>query len=411
MRFKDTKLSVPEIARMLGVDAIVEGSVMRESDRIRVHAQLIRAETDEHFWSEAYDQQLRDVLTLQSEVAESIAKSVEVSVTGEEHTRLMAVRPVSPDVYETYLKGKDEFVKGHNRAGFEKSIAYFEDAIEKDAMFAPAYVGLAAAYIRLGTNLVGASPDEAWPKAISAARKALELDPGQAEPHALLAEAYERQWQWSEAETELQRALEIDPNDVDAQLGFARWLLYHGRIDEALAWSERAGKLDPFGIPNVLHPWILIHARRYGEAIRELRTVLAAEPDLAVAHWHLGYALVANGQADEAIPTLEKARELTGGSPAVLGVLVRAYAHAGRRADALRLLAELKRRQQTAYVPPAAFVNAYLGLGENEEALAWLEKGFKGRSSMLAFLKVDPYFDPLRGDPSFKDLVHRVGLD
>jgi TolB-like protein/Flp pilus assembly protein TadD len=411
MRFKDTKLSVPEIARSLGVDAIVEGSVIRDGNRIRVNAQLIRGATDDHFWSEAYDRELEDTLQLESDIAQSIARRVEVSVSGEERARLAAARHVSPEVYESYLKGEDEFLKSNGRAGFEKSIAYFKEAITKDATFAPPYVSMAAAYDRLGTNLVGASLDEVRPKAISSARKALELDPELAVPHDLLADIYQRQWQWSEAEAEYKRALELDPNDAGAHLGFARWLLCQGRADEALQWSQRAGKLDPFGLPGVTHAWILFHARRYDEAIRELRSVRTADPDLAVAYFYLGFTLISNGQPDEAIPSLGKAVSLTHGSPAVMGVLVRAYAHAGRRADALRLLDELKRRQQNTYVPSAAFVNAYLGLGDNEQALAWLEKGYREQSSILGLLKVHPYFDPLRGDPRFKELVHRVGLD
>jgi TolB-like protein/Tfp pilus assembly protein PilF len=411
MRFKDTKLSVPEIARLLGVDAIVEGSVIRDGNRIRVNAQLIRGATDDHFWSEAYDRELQDTLELESDIAQSIARKVEVSVSGEERARVAAARHVSAEVYESYLKGEDEFLKSNSRAGFEKSIAYFEEAITKDATFAPPYVGMAAAYDRLGTNLVGASLDEVRPKAISAARKALELDPELAVPHDLLADIYQRQWQWSEAEAEYKRALELDPNDAGAHLGFARWLLCQGRTDEALQWSQRAGKLDPFGLPSVTHTWILFHARRYDEAIRELRSVRTADPDLAVAYFYLGFALIANGQPDEAIPSLEKAVSLTRDSPAVMGVLVRAYAHAGRRADALRLLDELKRRQQTTYVPSAAFVNAYLGLGDNEQAFAWLEKAYAEQSSILGLIKVHPFFDPLRGDARFKEMVHRVGLD
>ena len=411
MRFKDTQLSVPEIAKTLGVDAIVEGSVIRDGNRIRVNAQLIRAATDDHFWSESYDRDMQDILLLQSDVAQAVARRVEVSISQDEHARVTGARHVSPEVYESYLKGEDEFEKGNGHAGFEKSIAYFQEAINRDPTFAPAYVGMGAAWSRLGTPLGGAPLDEARPKIVEVAEKAIELDPQLAEPHDLLAGVYENQWLWQEAETEFRKALELDPNDVGAQLGLARWLLYHGRTDEALEWSQRAGKLDPFGLPSATHAWILFHARRYDDAIRELHKVRTADPNLAVAHWYLGYALTANGQPDQAIISLEKAASLTHGSPAVLGVLVRAYAHAGRRTEALRLLEQLKQRQQTSYVPSAAFVNAYLGLGDNEQALAWLERGYQEQSGILALLKVHPYFDPLRGDARFQQLVHRVGLD
>ncbi len=204
MRFKGTKLSVPEIARTLGVDALVEGSVIRQGSRIRVHAQLIRGSTDEHLWADEYDGELGDVLALESEVAQSIARRVEVKVTGEERARLVAAHHVSPEVYESYLKAEDEFSKSSGQAGLEQSIAYFEETIGKDANFAPAYVGLANAYERLGSVLGGAPPKETHPKMMSAARKAIELDPDLAEPHVLLAEVYQKQWQWSERRSGIQ---------------------------------------------------------------------------------------------------------------------------------------------------------------------------------------------------------------
>ena len=410
MRFKGTKLSVPEIARTLGVDALVEGSVIRQGNRIRVHAQLIRASTDEHLWSDEYDGELGDVLALESEVAQSIARTVEVKVTGEERARLVTAHHVSPEVYESYLKAEEEFSNSSSRAGFEQSIAYFEETIGKDANFAPAYVGLAKAYERLGSVPVGGPPKETHPKMMSAARKAIELDPDLAAPHVLLAAVYQKQWQWSDAEAEFKRALELNSNDAGAYVGYAKWLLCQGRMDEALAWAQRARDLDPLGaagdllgFPGITKGWILFHARRYDEAIRELRS---DDPD----HRYLGMALIANGQPDEAITVLEKAMG-TDRNPADMGVLVRAYAHAGRREEGLRLLDELKRRQRTTYVPTAAFVNAYLGLGDNEQALAWLERAYQEQSNILQLIKVHPYFDPLRGDPRFVDLVHRVGLD
>jgi len=409
MHFKDSSLAVPEIARTLRVDAIVEGSVIREGSRIRVHAQLIRAATDEHFWSETYDRELREVLALQSDVAQSIARKVEVTVTGKEHERLTAARPVSPEVYESYLKGR--FAKSNNRAEIEESIAYFEEAIRKDRTFAPAYVGLADAYDSLGLVFIGVPPGEVRPKVIGAARKALELDPELAEAHVRLADVYQKTWRWSDAEAEYKRALELKPNDPSAHLGFASWLLCRGRTEEALRWAQRARELDPLGAIGSGTGGILFYARRYDEAMHELRSALAVRPDDAMALWYLGFVLTAKGQPEEAIPVLERAVSISDRSPGVIGVLVRAYAHAGRRPDALRLLAELKRRRQAGYIPAAAFVNGYLGLGENDEAFAWLERAYQEQSNILQFLKVHPYFDPLRDDSRFKDLLRHVGLE
>jgi TolB-like protein/Flp pilus assembly protein TadD len=410
MRFKETKLSLPEIANTLGVDVLVEGSVIREGTRIRVTAQLIRAATDDHFWSETYDREFGDTLGLEGDVAQSIAQRVEVTLSGEERARLTASRRVLPEAYESYLKGSGEFGSGTG-AGEEASITYYEDAISKDPTFAPAYVGLAQAYDRLGSVLVGSPPGEVRPKIINAARKALELDPGLAQAHVLLATTQQRDWQWAEAETEFRRALDLDPNDALAYRGLAFWLLCHGRTEEALDWSRRARELDPLGVPAAGHGRILFHARRYDEAIRVYRSVLAGDPDHAPANMFLGMALIASGQPGKAIPPLEKVVSGSNRTIDAFGVLVMAYAQAGRRADALRLLGELKKRQQTSYVPTGAFVNAYLGLGDYEQTFVWLDKAVQERANLLEYVKVHPFFDPLRGDPRFKELVRRVGLD
>jgi TolB-like protein/tetratricopeptide (TPR) repeat protein len=411
MRFKETGMSAPDIAKTLNVDALVEGSVMREGGRLRVHAQLIRAVTDEHFWSEEYNGEMRDVFALESKVAQSIARKVEATVTGQEHERLIAVRSVAPEVYESYLKGEFTLDKSNSRAGIEESIGYFEQAIKKDPTFAPAYVGLAETYDILGMIFVGASPTEVRPKAIQAARKALEIDPQLADAHVLLGFMLQKEWQWAEAEAEFRDALELNPSDAGAQAGFAEWLMCQGRTDEALAWTQRAREHDPLAVSGSEIARILFVAHRFDEAIRESRSVLAVRPDDGMVLWELGFDLIANGQPEEAIPVLEKALSVSDRSPGVAGVLVRAYAHAGRRADALRLLGELKRRREKGYIPTAAFVNAYLGLGDNEQAFVWLERAYQEKSNILQFLKVHPFFDPVRNDPRFADLLHRVGLD
>jgi pentatricopeptide repeat protein len=411
MQFKNTPLSVPEIGRTLQVDAVVEGSVICDASRIRVHAQLIRAATDEHFWSETYDRELRDVLALQSDVAQSIAQKVEVTISGKERARLTAARPIAPEVYENYLKGRSILDKSYSRSGLEESIGYFEEANKRDPTFAPAYVGLADAYNRLGTVFIGTPPSEVRPKVVNAARKALELDPELAEAHVLLADIYQQQWYWSDAQAEYKRALDLKPNDAAAHVGFAHWLLCQGRTQEALTWTERGRELDPIEVSGTSIGETLFFAHRYDEAIHELRSVLAVQEDSASALWYLGFSLIAKGQPEDAIPALEEAVSITNRSSGVIGVLIRAYAHAGRRQDALRLLDELKQRRQKGYVPAGAFVNAYLGMEDREQAFAWLEHAYQEQSNILQFVKVHPYFDPLRDDPRFKDLLHRVGLD
>lgn len=410
MRFKNPQLSVPEIARRLGVDAIVEGSVIREGDRVRVTAQLIRGDTDEHFWSETYDRQMQDALAMQSDIAQAVSEKVKVTVTGEERQRLTAARPVAPEVYENYLKGRSELAQSNTKAGVEDSIGHFEEAIRRDPTFAPSYAGLASAYSELGEVFIGAPPDQTRPKVVAAARKALELDPNLVEAHLLLANVQQERWHWSDAEAEYRRALELNPNSADANAGFALWMLCQGRTDEALTLEERGRELDPLAVSGVNIGWILFQSHRYDEATREFRSALAVNPNDVSALWGLGFVWSADRQAKEAIPPLEKALSISHRSPGVMGVLVRAYAHAGRRADALRLLAELKERRKAGYVPAAAFVNAYLGLGDKEEAFVWLEQAYKEQSNILQWLKLHPYFDPIRNDPRFIDLMHRVGL-
>ncbi|HJS98546.1 MAG TPA: tetratricopeptide repeat protein [Terriglobales bacterium] len=409
MRFKNTQLSVPDIGGTLRVEAVVEGSVLREGSRIRVYAQLIRADTDEHFWSETYDRKMGDVLALQSDIARSIAEKVEVTITGQEQSRLVAARYVSPEVYESYLKG--EFAKGNSQADIEKTIGYFEQAISQDPTFAPAYVGLAKAYGALDTIFVGAPPAEVRPKIISAAQKALEMDSQLAEPHALLADVFREQWRWTDAEAEYKQALELNPNDAATHLGYADWLMCQGRPDEALAWARRARELDPLGVTGISIGWILFHARRYDEAIRELRSVVAVHPDYASAHYFLGFALIGKGQPGLAIPELEKTASLMHRSPGSIELLATAEARAGNRAEALRLINELKQRRQTSYVPAGALINPHLALGDYDEAFVWFERAYQEQSNILQFLKIHPFFDPVRQDRRFKDLQRRVGLN
>lgn len=408
-RIKDQRLSIPEIARTLGVGAVVEGSVIKDGDRIRVTAQLIRGATDEHLWSETYDREMRDVLGLESELALSIGNKVEVTITGGEQQRLRATRPVAPEVYESYLKGRFVLEQG-NRPGLEQSVHYFEDALQKDPTFAPAYLGLAKAYTNLGTVFSGVPAETTRPKVTTFARKALEFDPDLVEGHVLLANVLQQEWHWKEAEAEYRQALELNPNEATALAWYALWLVCQGRADEAVASVQRARELDPVGVTGGSVAQILFHAHRYDDAIRESRSAAAVQPDNALNLMDLGFALIANNQPAEAIPILQKALSLSKGSPAVTGVLIRAYAHAGRRSDAIRLLADLKQRRKADYIPAGAFVNAYLGLGDNEQAFHWLEQAYKEQSNILQFMKTHPYFDPIRGDPRFADLARRVGL-
>jgi TolB-like protein/tetratricopeptide (TPR) repeat protein len=408
MQFKGTRKSVPAIGKELNVDAVIEGSVLRSGDKIRVTVQLIRADTDEHLWSGTFDRELQDVLALQNEVTQGIAGHIESAVTGARGSPVPP-RTVAPDVYEAYLKGRFALHAG-SRAGLEEALRDFQTAIDADATFAPAYVGLASTYEALGLVFYGEPPGETRPKTVAAARRALELDPELAEARGLLANALQKDWRWPEAEAEYRRAIELSPSDAGAQAGLADWLVCQGRTEEALASARRAQELDPRAFSGGQVGWILFQARRYDEAIRVLRTALTVKPKDPMTVWFLGFALTGAGQFDEAIQVLENAASLSNRSSAVLGVLVHAYAGAGRRTDALLVLDELQRRRQRGYVPPAAFLNAYLGLGDKEEAFAWLARAAEERSNITQFLKVHPFFDPLRGDPRFAAFLRRANF-
>ena len=408
MKFKDSKMSAPDIAKALRVDALVEGSLIRDGNRVRVHAQLIRAATDEHIWAESYDREIQDALALEAELAQAIADKIKVTTTGDEQARLAEVRKVAPEVYENYLRGRYSGVD--SRAQLEQRITYFEKAIALDPTFAPAYAGLADAYDWLGTIIFGGSPEKTRPKVIAYAEKALQFDPNLVEAHLLLGDIYQQTWRWTAARAEYEKSIDLSPNDASAHLAMAYWLLCRGKTDEALSESERARQLDPFGVSGKTNGWILFHARRYDEAARELRSVPPEHPDYASAQFDLGFVLIAQGNFREAVDVLERTVALTRGAPGVTAMLIHAYARAGRRDDALRLLNEMKEKRRTSYVPAGAFVNAYAGFEDREQTFYWLERAYEEHSNILQFIETHPHFDFIRDDPRFKDLERRVGL-
>lgn len=317
---------------------------------------------------------------------------------------------MAPEVYESYLRGWFAYNSTYTRAGLEKSTAHFQAAIEKDPTFSPAYVGLANSYDALPLVFIGAPPEQVRAEELAAIRKALELDPDLAEAHVLLGRTEQQHWGWAHAEAESRRAMELNPNEADAYGGLAFWMLCQGRTDEAVDWADRERQIDPVAVRRNQVVWIVFMSRRYEEFNHELQAVLASRPLDAAALWNLGFLEVIQKRPGEAISALEKALMVTQRSPGVVGVLVAAYAKAGQRGDAMRLQAELQKRKKAGYVPAAASVNAYLGLGEKEQAFVWLEQAYKEHSNMLQFVKVHPFFDLLRGDSRFADLERGVGL-
>ena len=411
MRFKDTQLSVPEIARTLRVDAIVEGSIIREGSRIRVHAQLIRGATDEHIWSEEYPREYRSLLEVQEEVARRIAEQIQISLTPEDRARLASTQPVDPEAHENYLKGRYYF---NQRTGdaLNKSIASFQQAIARDSRYALAYSGLADAYAMLGFR--GAFPSkDALSRAKTAALKAIELDETLTEPHASLAFIAEtHEWEWATAEREYKRALELNPSDARTHNWYAGYLMYVGRFDDGISEAKCARDLDPLSLPiNNALAGRLLAGSRYDEALKQVQKTLELDAHFAPAHQTLGWVYLHSGNQEEAIREFQSALQLTGTADADLQLdLGIAYAVTGKRDEARRILAKLENLHEQGGVPSGSVGILHGALGESNEAFAWLEKAYEERDPQLTYIKAGRRFEPLRKDPRFSELVHRLGL-
>jgi TolB-like protein/DNA-binding winged helix-turn-helix (wHTH) protein/Tfp pilus assembly protein PilF len=408
-RFKDTHLSVPEIGKTLQVDAIVEGSVIRDGSRIRVHAQLIRAATDEHFWSEAYDRELRDVLSLQSDVAQSIARKVEVTITGEEHASLSSARTVDPEAYEAYLKGRYYWNK-RTADSMPKAALYFEQAISKDPGYGAAYSGLADCNSGLAWHGF-MSPAEVLPKAYAAAQKAVEIDPQSAEAHASLALVLDHKWDWPAAEVEFKRALELNPRYADAHHWYGDYLSIQGRHDEALVEAKRALELDSLNL--MIGTWVGLRyylARKYDGAIEQSRNAVDLDPNFAAAHLILGESYLQQGKHKEGLDELQKAADLSGDSPLYVAQVGVSLALAGKRKEALSVVRELQAISSKRYVSPYGVAQIYAALNDKEQTYKWLDTAYRDRAVWMSYLAVDPVFDSIRSEDRFRDLLQRVGL-
>ena len=411
MHFKGSNKSLPQIAAELNVDAVVEGTVQRSGDRVHVRAQLIRAASDSHLWAADYDRDVGDLLDLQSEVARAIAGEVRIKITPSEQRLLSAKRTVPRAAVDNYLQGV-YFLNRKTEGDLRKAVGYYESAIAADPQYAQAYAGLADCYNQLGTAFIGVLPAlQGRQTAENAARKALEIDDNVAEAHSALGYINHFNWNWSAAEQEFKRAIELNPNYAIAHRYYSHYLISLGRVDEAIAEINRAQELDPMSLTiSSSRGYILENARRYEEAIEQLRRVLEVDPNNYQAHWALALTYLANQQVNEAIAPAEKAVTESERTPAALGVLGLAYGLAGRKREANQILKEILSLQKKRYVTPMAIVFVCIGLGDNDQAFAWLEKAYEERSNHIAFFKVNPTVDPLRSDPRFGELLRRIGL-
>ena len=410
MRFKKTQESVPQIAKKLGVDAVVEGSVIKDGNRVRVHAQLIRAATDEHIWSESYDREFGDVLVLESEVAQSIAEKVQVTVTGRERESLARARSVSPEAYEAYLKGRYYWNKRTGESML-KSAAYFQEAIDKDPTFSAAFSGLADCNSGLAWHGF-VSPAEGLPKAYAAAQKAIELDPESAEAHASLGLVLSHQWKWRDAQREFQHALQLNNRYANAHHWYGDSLSVVGRHEAALEEAKQALDLDPFNL--MIGTWVSLRyyqARDYDHAIEQGQNTVELDANFAAAHMILGESYAQKRMEKESLAELQTAASLSGNSPLYLAQLGVAYALAGRKAEALRILDRLRNPSFENYVFPYGIAQIYAALDNEKQTFMWLEAAYRDHAVWMTYLGVDPVFDRFRPNPHFQDLVRRVGLN
>jgi TolB-like protein/DNA-binding winged helix-turn-helix (wHTH) protein/Tfp pilus assembly protein PilF len=411
MHYKHTTEQVGKIGRELGVQYMLEGSVRREADRVRVTAQLVEVKDQTHIWSRQYDRELKSLLSLQGEIAQEAADEIEVTL-GRGHKAWAANRklasPSSYQAYDLYLKGR-YFWNKRTKDGFQQAADYFQQSIANDPNYARAYAGLADTFA-LMSSWSYVPQTEAIPKARAAALRALQLDNGLAEAHtslALIAENYDYDWQ--SAEKEYRRAIQLDPQYATAHQWYAECLSFQGRFPEALEESERARQLDPLSLIIATdHAAILYFARQYDRAIEQFRAVLAMEPNFARANMVI-YAYVEKGMFPEALAETDRWRHSDGSPVSELEAYV--YGRWGKRQQAERALAQWKRRSLVQPVAaPLLVVEVYVATGRKEEALALIEKSYREHSNLVTSLKVEPALDPLRGDPRFQELLRRTGL-
>lgn len=410
MTYKGVRRPLPEIARELNVDAVVEGTVLRLGSQVRITAQLIRASSDKHLWAHSYEVELRDILTVQKEVARSIAEQIRLELNPHERRRLDQMQAVNGEAYESYLKGRF-FWNKRTGEGLKKAIDYFNQAIEMDPVYAKAYTGLADSYALAGDWKYGVlAPREAYPRAKAAAKKAIALDSTLGEAHISLAFCLDGfDWDFESAGREFTRGIELSPGYATGHEWYGWHLAVLGRNREAVAEVEKAESLDPLSliIGADLAEELLV-ARRYDEAIKQSRKALYLDPFFANGHYVLGQTLAQKHLYDEAIKELQIAVQLSPENTAFTANLANAYAISGKTDEAVKLLNDMKDRPHGAFSNAAEIALVYVGLDQKDQAMAWLETAYAERFSPLVLMR--PSFDPLRSDTRFQNLLRRIGI-
>ena len=408
-KYKGTKLAAKEIGKELNADYLLQGSVRRSSDRVRITVQLVEAQNQTDLWTESYDRELKDLLAVQDSVVQSIASQIHIALTEEQKTRLANPRQTRPEAYEAYLKGRYHWNK-RTADGMQKAELYFQQAIDGDPTYAAAYSGLADC--NSGLTWHGfKSPADALPKAYAAARKAVEIDAQSAEAHASLALVFSHSWNWAGAEAEFRRALELDPQYANAHHWYGDYLSIKSRHDEALAQASRALELDPLNL--MISTWVALRyyqARDYSRAIEQGRNSVELDSNFAAAHLLLGEGYVQAGLRSEGVSELKRAASLSGGSPLYTAQVAVALAAAGRRREALQIAHELETISRKRYVSPYGLAQIYAALKSDEDTFKWLQAAYRDRAVWMEYLAVDPIFDRYRSDHRFQELLRRIDL-
>src|SRR5438445_3716658 len=410
MRYKVPSKPIAEIGRELGVESIVEGSVRKSGDKIRITAKLVDTRSEEPLWSQEYDREFRDVFSIQSDIAERIAAALKFQVMKDERQGIERRATDNLDAYTSYLKGR-YFWNRRTYEGLEKAIDSFEDAVRREPTYALSYAGLADSYAMLAL-FEFLPPKEAYPKAKRAAQKALEIDDRLGEVHASLGLVkYQFDWDWPGAEAEFRRAIELNPSYAPSHQFFADYLKAMGRFDEALAEMDRAHELDPLSLSiNTGVGHVLYLSREYDKAIEQYRRTIELDPNFLQARLWFGRPYLQKGMFREAIAELQQAVSLSGGSVISLAMLGHARAAAGERKEALQILKELRAGSEKQYVTAYWIAVIYNGLHDDEQVFAWLERAYRERSSWLVWMKSEPRFDWLRSDRRFVSLLKRMKL-
>ncbi len=409
-RYKDKEIDPMETGRSLGVRAVLTGRVLHRGDGLVIKTELVDTSDGSQLWGGTYNRKLTDIFTIEEEISTEISDKLRLKLTGAEKKKLTRRYTEKTDAYQLYLKGRYSWNK-RTVEGVKKGIEYFERAIEADPNYALAYAGLADSYNILA-SYSALPPHEAFTRAKTSAIKALELDEQLAEAHTSLAFVrlgYD--WDWKAAEREFQLALKLNPGYATAHLWYALDLAAMGRFDEALAEIERAQLIDPLSLPiNTNAGWVFYLARRYPEAVEQYRRTLELDPSFALAHRRLGQAYEQQSRYEDAVSHLQIAVGLSGEDTETVAALGHTYAVSGRKQDAVKVLKSLVKLSKERYIPAYFIARIHIGLGDKDKAFAWLEKACEERYGFLAFLNVDPVFDPLRKDARFADLADRVGL-